>query len=89
MFTERLVKARAETYHSHQLVLAYRVVYGDLGTSPLYTFAGIFSDPKLEATPENFIGARPAATALPVTSHCPALRPRPCAVGMMGSCDRS
>lgn len=27
------------------------------GTSPLYTFAGIFADPSLKPTPENFVGA--------------------------------
>lgn len=42
------------------LLLAYQcigVVFGDLGTSPLYTFAGIFADPSLKPTPENFVGA--------------------------------
>jgi K+ transporter len=28
------------------------------GTSPLYTFAGIFADESLERTPENVIGAQ-------------------------------
>lgn len=47
--------ARAGAYvHSATTDLIDRLA----GTSPLYTFAGIFADESLERTPENFIGAQ-------------------------------
>jgi KUP system potassium uptake protein len=37
-------------------IAATRVVFGDIGTSPLYTFAGIYAELKTDPKPEDLIG---------------------------------
>jgi len=50
------------------------VVYGDLGTSPLYVFAGVFSTDGIPKTEENFVGAVSmiiwTITALALVKYC-------------------
>ncbi|WP_208908908.1 KUP/HAK/KT family potassium transporter, partial [Paracidovorax avenae] len=51
-----MADAKTPTSLTALTIAAVGVVYGDIGTSPLYAFKEVFAAGRLEITPANVIG---------------------------------